>query len=150
VKPAVRVQYGALPYRFTPFAAMEILVVTTRQTRRWIIPKGWPIRRLRPPKSAAREAYEEAGVHGRVGAKPVGAFTYEKALDESGAEVTCEVKVFPLLVKRQAETWPESTQRISQWVEPARAIALVKEPGLKTLIAAFARRVALAAEKAAP
>jgi len=51
----VRVQYGALPYRFTPMAALEILIVTTRQSRRWIVPKGWPIKRLTPSKSAARE-----------------------------------------------------------------------------------------------
>ncbi len=78
---AVRIQYGALPYRFTPDAALEVLLVTTRQTRRWIIPKGWPIKGLRPPKSAAREAFEEAGVHGKIGAKPLGAFTYDKLLD---------------------------------------------------------------------
>lgn len=82
--------------------------------------------------------------------KPIGAFTYYKALDEAGAEVTCKVKVFPLQVKRQSETWPESTQRIAQWVDPAKAIALVKEPELKSLIAAFAKRVATAAETRAP
>ena len=85
-----------------------------------------------------------------MGNKPIGAFTYDKALDETGAQVTCEVKVFPLLVKRQGETWPESTQRIAQWVEPAKAAALVKEPELKSLIAAFTKRVAAAAEKAIP
>ncbi len=149
-RPAVRIQYGALPYRFTSFAALEILIVTTRQTRRWIVPKGWPIRRLRPAKSAAREAYEEAGVRGRVGDKPIGAFAYNKALDETGAEVACEVKVFPLRVERQSDTWPESEQRITQWVDPAKAIALVKEPELKALIAAFAKRIAAAAAKASP
>ena len=56
---AVRVQYGALPYRFSQDAALEILLVTTRGTRRWIVPKGWPIKGLRPAKSAAREAFED-------------------------------------------------------------------------------------------
>ena len=65
VKRAVRVQYGALPYRFTHDAELEILLLTTRQSKRWIIPKGWPIKGLRPAKSAAREAFEEAGVRGR-------------------------------------------------------------------------------------
>ena len=146
-KPAVRVQYGALPYRFTADAALEILVLTTRQTRRWIIPKGWPIKGLRPPKAAAREAFEEAGVTGRVGVKPVGTFTYDKALDESGARATCEVKVFALLVRGQSDVWPEVEQRVTQWVPPSRAVAMVKEPDLKKLIAAFARRVASAASK---
>jgi 8-oxo-dGTP pyrophosphatase MutT (NUDIX family) len=88
--------------------------VTTRQTRRWIIPKGWPIKSLRPPKSAAREAFEEAGVRGKIGAKSVGLFKYNKLLDEHGIEVSCEVKFFPLLVKRQSESWPELEQRLNK------------------------------------
>ena len=146
----MRVQYGALPYRFTPEAALEILVVTTRRTRRWIIPKGWPIKGLRPPKAAAREAYEEAGVTGRIGVKPIGTFTYDKALDEAGVEATCEVKVYPLLVKRQAEVFPESEQRMLQWVDPARAIVLIKDAGLKKLVKAFAKRLSIAASNASP
>ena len=74
----VRVQYAALPYRFTPMAALEILIVTTRQSRRWIVPTGWPIKRLTPSKSAAREAFEEAGVRGKIGARAIGNFTYKK------------------------------------------------------------------------
>ena len=138
----MRVQYGALPYRLTPEAAMEILIVTTRQSRRWIIPKGWPIKGLKPPKSAAREAFEEAGVRGRVGGKSIGLFTYEKLMDESGIRVSCEVRVFPLLVKRQSEAWPEREQRMAQWVAPSKAVALIREPELKALIAAFAKRAA--------
>ena len=60
----MRVQYGALPYRFAADGSLEVLIVTTRRTRRWIIPKGWPIHGLTPAKSAAREAFEEAGVRG--------------------------------------------------------------------------------------
>jgi 8-oxo-dGTP pyrophosphatase MutT (NUDIX family) len=143
------VQYAALPYRFTPAAALEILLVTTRRSRRWIIPKGWPIKGLKPPKSAAREAFEEAGVRGKIGAKSVGVFTYDKMLDEHGIEVRCEVKVYPLLVRRQSEEWPEFEQRVIQWAEPAKAVALIKEPKLKKLVAAFASRVDAAAKKAA-
>ena len=143
---AVRIQYGALPYRFTPDAALEILLVTTRRSRRWIIPKGWPIKGLRPPKSAAREAFEEAGVRGRIGSKAVGLFDYDKLL-EDGIPVSCEVKVFPLLVKRQSEVWPEVEQRLIQWVEPSKAVSLIKEPALKKLVAAFAKRHAAAARK---
>lgn len=142
-------QYGALPYRFSQDAALEVLLVTTRGTRRWIIPKGWPIKGLRPAKSAAREAFEEAGVTGRIGAKPVGLFTYDKLIDEAGAQTTCEVKVYPLLVKRQSEVWPESQQRTTQWVEPGRAIAMIKEPDLKKIVASFTKRAAAAASRAA-
>jgi 8-oxo-dGTP pyrophosphatase MutT (NUDIX family) len=148
-KLAVPVQYGALPYRFSQDAALEILLVTTRGTRRWIVPKGWPIKGLRPPKSAAREAFEEAGVTGRIGAKPIGLFAYDKLRDETGGETKCEVKVYALLVKRQRHVWPESHQRTTQWVEPSRAIAMIKEPDLKKIVAAFAKRAAAAASRAA-
>jgi 8-oxo-dGTP pyrophosphatase MutT (NUDIX family) len=140
-------QYGALPYRFTPMAALEILIVTTRQTRRWIVPKGWPIKRLTPSKSAAREAFEEAGVRGKIGARAIGSFSYKKAADETSAEADCEVKVFPLLVKSQSATWPESGERLIQWVEPVKAISLIREQELKSLIAKFAKRAAAAASK---
>jgi 8-oxo-dGTP pyrophosphatase MutT (NUDIX family) len=149
-KPAVRLQYGALPYRFTSDAALEFLLVTTRQTKRWIIPKGWPIKGLRPAKSAAREAFEEAGVRGKIGAKPLGLFVYQKSLDEAGVQATCEVRVFPLLVNRQSEAWPEFEQRTVQWVEPSKALLLIKEPGLKKLVATFVKRVAAAANKSIP
>jgi 8-oxo-dGTP pyrophosphatase MutT (NUDIX family) len=144
------VQYGALPYRFTQHAALEVLLVTTRETRRWIVPKGWPIKGLRPAKSAAREAFEEAGVIGKIGAKPVGLFTYDKMLDEAHVKAICEVKVYPLLVKRQSEIWPESEQRTTQWVEPSKAIAMIKEPGLKKIVASFAKRIAAAASRVDP
>jgi 8-oxo-dGTP pyrophosphatase MutT (NUDIX family) len=100
----VRIQYGALPYRFTPDAALEILLLTTRGTRRWLIPKGWPIKGLRPAKSAAREAYEEAGVRGRVGLKAIGVFAHDKKLDSNERQMTFDVRVFPLHVKRQSKT----------------------------------------------
>jgi 8-oxo-dGTP pyrophosphatase MutT (NUDIX family) len=79
-KLAVRMQYGVLPYRFSQDAALEILLVTTRGTRRWIVPKGWPIKGLSPVKSAAREAFEEAGVTGRIGVKAIGFFAYDSWL----------------------------------------------------------------------
>jgi 8-oxo-dGTP pyrophosphatase MutT (NUDIX family) len=143
----VSAQYGTLPYRFTEAAALEVLVVTTRQSKRWIIPKGWPIKRLTPSKSAAREAFEEAGVIGRIGARSIGAFRYRKVENGGGGEADCEVKVFPLLVKRQSAIWPESHQRLVQWVDPERAISLIGEPELKAIVAAFAKRVAAAASK---
>ena len=148
-KMAVRMQYGVLPYRFSQYAALEILLVTTRGTKRWIVPKGWPIKGLSPVKSAAREAFEEAGVTGRIGAKSIGFFAYDKLVDEAGGTTTCEVKIYPLLVKRQSHVWPESHQRTTQWVEPSRAIAMIKEAGLKKIVATFAKRAAAAGNGAA-
>jgi len=136
------VQYGALPYRFTKSDAPEILLVTTRQTKRWIIPKGWPIKGLKPAKSAAREAYEEAGIRGSVKTKAIGIFAHEKRSDEDGITIPCDVRVFPLLVKRQCKAWPESEQRVAQWLEPTVALSLVEEDGLRSLISSFMERLA--------
>jgi 8-oxo-dGTP pyrophosphatase MutT (NUDIX family) len=128
-------------------AALEVLVVTTRQSRRWIVPKGWPIKRLTPSKCAAREAFEEAGVRGKIGARAIGNFRYKKAPDENGAEADCQVKVFPLLVKRQSATWPEFGQRVVQWVDPEKAISLIREPELKSMVGRFSKRVSVMASK---
>ena len=111
------------------------------------MPKGWPIKRLTPSRSAAREAFEEAGVRGKIGARSIGNFRYKKAADENGAEADCDVKIFPLLVKRQSATWPESKQRVVQWVDPEKAISLIREPELKSIVAKFAKRAAAAASK---
>jgi len=137
---AVRVQYGALPYRLTEAGVLEILLVTTRETRRWIVPKGWPIKGLNPAESAAREAYEEAGVRGKVGAKSIGAYVYEKRMEDSGVTTPCEVRVFPMLVKRQFETWPEAHQREARWFKAGEAVSLIKELALQELIASFVNK----------
>jgi 8-oxo-dGTP pyrophosphatase MutT (NUDIX family) len=137
---AIRLQYGVLPYRFTETSSPEVLLVTTRQTRRWIVPKGWPIKGLKPPKSAAREAYEEAGIRGTVGAKAIGVFSYEKGLDANGVTVPCEVRVFPMIVKRQLDTWPEANEREARWFEPAKALSAIKDKGLCELIQSFFAR----------
>jgi 8-oxo-dGTP pyrophosphatase MutT (NUDIX family) len=135
--PSLRLQYGALPFRWTS-GSVEILLVTSRRTRRWIIPKGWPIKGLKPWKAASREAYEEAGVRGVVGDKPIGRYVYEKRLDPPGASVICAVNVFPLLVKRQCKTWPEASQRAMQWLGPVDAAGRVAEASLAALILAWA------------
>src|SRR6266436_5916091 len=77
---AKRVQYAALPYRLSGRSRTEVMLVTSRETQRWIIPKGWPQRGRAPYDSAAREAFEEAGVVGAVGRRSVGSFPYEKRL----------------------------------------------------------------------
>ena len=137
-KPATRVQYGALPYRENKATGLELLLVTSRETRRWIIPKGWPIRGLSPSKSAAREAYEEAGVRGVIRNKPIGRYVYGKMLNERTIAIPCEVRVFVLQVRRQENAWPEYKQREARWFSVSGAIEAVTDSKLKTLIAAFA------------
>jgi 8-oxo-dGTP pyrophosphatase MutT (NUDIX family) len=143
---SLRRQYGALPYRITTFGSIEFLLVTTRQTKRWTIPKGWPAKKLKPRDSAAREAYEEAGVRGTVGTKSIGSFTYEKISDRDGASVSCEVSVYPLKVDRQFEIWPESHERQSVWFDPHGAASIVREEGLRNLIGMLVDQLASSAE----
>src|SRR6476469_8882923 len=95
-----RVQYAALPYRLSGKSRTEVMLVTSRETRRWIIPKGWPQKGKAPHDSAAREAFEEAGVVGAVGKRAVGSFPYQKRLKNGGVKV-CEVHVFQLRMRRQ-------------------------------------------------
>ena len=81
----VQTQYAALPYRVTKTRGIEFLLVTSRESGRWIIPKGWPIAGLQPARSAAQEAYEEAGVRGIIGTKAIGEYSYNKE-DRPAAE----------------------------------------------------------------
>jgi len=129
-----------LPYRITEAGTLEVLLITSRTRRRWIIPKGWPIKGRKPAKSAAREAYEEAGVRGAISAKPIGRFVYDKIRDEDGRAVPCEVVVFGLKVKRQLKTWPEVGERELRWLAPADAEALTDEEGVRPLILALANQ----------
>ena len=135
-----RLQYGALPYRMNGHRA-EFMLVTSRETRRWIIPKGWPKKGKSPHRCAAREAFEEAGVLGAIGSRPVGSFSYEKRL-KSGRSIACEVRVFPLRVKRQRKQWPERQQRRIKWLSASKAAAKVKDPLLSKIIRRLARRYA--------
>ncbi len=132
-------QYGVLPYRVTSTGGIEILLITTRQSQRWIIPKGRPIKGLGPAESAAREAMEEAGVRGVVREKPIGSFRFQKTL-ESEPDILCEVEVYALNVKRQMKCWPESQQRTLRWFQPSEAEAAVKDVGLRSLISLFVER----------
>jgi 8-oxo-dGTP pyrophosphatase MutT (NUDIX family) len=136
---AMRLQYGALPYRKSNGRRAEFMLVTSRETRRWIIPKGWPKKGKSPHRSAAREAFEEAGVLGAVGRQPVGSFSYEKRL-KNGGSVECDVHVFPLEVKRQRKEWPEKQERRVKWLSASKAADKVKDPALSKIIRRVARK----------
>lgn len=126
------VQYAALPFRRAD-AGPEVMLVTSRRTKRWIIPKGWPMRRKAPHISAAREALEEAGLVGRVAKNPIGSFSYKKHL-KRGQVVICEVLVFPLEVERQRKRWPEKGKREIRWLSVAEAAAAVQDGTLGEII----------------
>src|SRR5205809_4494963 len=138
ITAAKRVQYGALPYRLSA-GSRPLMLVTSRETRHWIIPKGWPKKGKSPHHSAAREAFEEAGVVGAVARRSVGTFSYEKRLRNGGA-VVCQVRVFPLEVRRQNKQWPEKRERVVKWLSASQAAEKVKEPNLSAIIRRLARR----------
>jgi 8-oxo-dGTP pyrophosphatase MutT (NUDIX family) len=131
-KPAKRKQYAALPWRYTG-AGREVLLISSRDTGRWVIPKGWPIKGLSPAETAAREAYEEAGVGGMVSKKPIGAFEYGKRLDNGVVQPTT-VEVFSFEQMVQHPEWPEQGQRRLQWFSVPEAAEAVQEPDLKKII----------------
>ena len=110
--------------------------MTSRETRRWIIPKGWPIAGAKPHASAAREALEEAGVVGRADADAIGTYRYTKRL-KNGAATRCKVAVFPLEVKAQRKRWREKGERKARWFDIAKAVSVVQEPGLRRLLRDF-------------
>jgi 8-oxo-dGTP pyrophosphatase MutT (NUDIX family) len=135
VAVADRRQCAALPFAFDEQGEIIVLLVTSRETRRWVLPKGWRERGEPPFVTAAREAYEEAGAIGTVSEAPVGTYTYEKKL-RSGRRVRCAVDVFPLAVQERLPRWPEQDERVAIWVQPSVAAMLVQEPDLSEIISA--------------
>ena len=111
------------------------MLLTSRETRRWVIPKGWPMVGLEPQDCAAAEAFEEGGVKGRV-SRSIGVYAYDKVLKDSSAR-NLRVEVFPLEVGVELEAWPEASERDRQWFSPAEAAASVDEPDLAALIRGF-------------
>jgi 8-oxo-dGTP pyrophosphatase MutT (NUDIX family) len=132
-----RLQYAALPWRLVG-EDVEILLASSRDTRRWVIPKGWPMKGFKPHVAAAIEAREEAGLTGKIEKTKIGSFHYHKRL-KNGADIHCRVDVFPMQVLRQAKHWPEQGQRVTQWFTYADAAEEVLEAELKALILAFGK-----------
>ncbi len=128
-------QYAALPWRKTQ--GLEILLITSRETRRWVIPKGWPMAGLSAAESAAQEAFEEAGIRGQMAAQAMGHYTYSKR-PRGGARKRFRVEVFAMEVTEVLDQWPEAHERARQWLSPQEALVLVEEPELAALIRTFA------------
>jgi len=134
-------QIAALPYRIAQDGSAQVMLITSRGTGRWVIPKGNPIRGLEPHRAAAHEAYEEAGISGIPCPSPLGVYRYRK-VKRNGDARTAKVAVFPLAVLRQADEWPEQEERETRWFGLADAADAVDEPLLKEMIAGFRAPVA--------
>ena len=130
-----RRQVGVLPLRTRADGELQVMLITSRETRRWVVPKGWPMKGLKNYEAAAREAYEEAGLIGRVGRRALGSYFYQKRL-KSRDTVLCQVQVFRLEVRKQLKTWPEQHERECRWFSVPEAAEAVTEAGLAALIRA--------------
>ena len=125
-------QVGALPVRRAPDGSLLVMLVTTLETQRWIIPKGWPWPGEQDYTAAAEEAREEAGVLGEPKAVSIGSYTYEKR--RASGLVPVRVTVYLLEVREELEIWPECEQRQRAWFTPSDAAAIVQEPELRALL----------------
>ena len=125
-------QYGVIPIRKSK-RGKQVLLLTSRETGRWIVPKGWPMRRRSPSEAALREAYEEAGLKGEVIEPAIGRYTYRK-IGKRGAARRISVEVFLMRVSRQLRDWPEKAERSCQWLTPTKAATFVNERRLAHLI----------------
>lgn len=131
-----RRQYGALCFRHADNGDVEVLVLTSRDTGRWVVPKGWPIKRKKPYESAAIEAWEEAGIKGTIGKSKIGHYSYLKLMDD-GNVVPCTVDLFQLEAKELHDDFKEKGERSLAWVSPVEAAQRVREIELKALLVQF-------------
>jgi 8-oxo-dGTP pyrophosphatase MutT (NUDIX family) len=137
-KGDVRTQFAALCYRVRR-GKVQVLLITSRGAKRWIVPKGWPMEGKTPAASAAREAWEEAGVTGKADENCLGVYSYAKSVGAMD-DLPCVAMLYPVLVKSLAKKFPESGQRRRRWVSRKKAARLVEQPDLARLILNFEPR----------
>jgi 8-oxo-dGTP pyrophosphatase MutT (NUDIX family) len=139
-KSGERVQVAALPVKIDDAGKPQVLLLTSRETKRWIIPKGWPMKGRKPWEAAAQEALEEGGIVGRPGKTPIGSYVYFKR--QTAHFDVCRVDVYLLAFAEQRKSWREKGQREAKWFGLDEAATLVDEPGLiKLLLNLHARGV---------
>ena len=127
-------QLAVIPYRFGA-DGLEVLLITSRKRKRWVLPKGVVEPGMTPADSAEKEAFEEAGIEGRVDDRPLGSYQYRKW----GG--TCTVEVFAMRVTGESDDWPEAEIRTRAWTPPAEASGRVDEAELKELITSLPEQV---------
>lgn len=137
VTPVTRRQIAALCWR-KKRGGIEVLLITSRETGRWVIPKGWPMDGRQSHEAAAIEAWEEAGVQGVIAEKSLGVFGYYKVYPAK-ASVFCEVEVYPLRVSKLLAKFPERNERRRKWFSPKKAAKSVHEEGLSDILLAASK-----------
>lgn len=133
-KTDLRTQFAALCYRIKD-DKLQFCIVTSRRSKRWIVPKGWPMHGETPMDAAATEAFEEAGVRGKIYPRPIGVFSYYKIRSQD--ELPCMAVVYPLKVKKILKRWPEDRERERKWVSRKKAAQMVDDPELSVIIQTF-------------
>lgn len=137
-KSEVRTQFAVLAYRRVPGkkgGKLRVCLITSRGTQRWIVPKGWPQAGVSPAESVSREAFEEAGLEGRVLPQTLGLFSYDKQMPEGSLPVIAVV--YAMEVTREHDDWPEAGERRRKWMSPAKAARKLSDPELRPVVAAF-------------
>ncbi|MEA5570850.1 NUDIX hydrolase [Calothrix sp. UHCC 0171] len=129
-------QSGVVPYRVNN-GSLEVLLITTRDRQSWVIPKGGIVNKMTPHDSAAKEAWEEAGVIGQVNSSEIGSYKYRK----NGK--TYHVKMYTLPVERESYQFPEAGKRFKQWVKAHEVGKHVKKSSLKRILKQFVNSIAL-------
>lgn len=134
----VRQQIAALPLRRDKNGRLRILMITSRDTGRWVMPKGWLMDGKKPWHAAEIEALEEAGAVGHISNQSVGYYHYWKRLEDR-TKVCCRVTVYPLIVEKVKKCWKERSERRRKWFAPDTAASLVQETELRDLLKSLSR-----------
>lgn len=134
--PKHREQIAALPLRWNDDNEVEVLMITSRDTGRWIVPKGWTMKDVKPWAAAAIEALEEAGAKGHIAREVFGTYGYDKIMSD-GTPQPCRVRVYPMIVDQLKSDWKEKGQRTRQWFSLKKAAKLVDEPELADMLSSL-------------
>lgn len=137
-RPEDALQCAALPYRRGDRGELTFCLITSRGSRQWLIPKGKPIAGLTSSETAAREAYEEAGLIGHVTPEPIGRFAYIKDRGTRNESYVAAVDVFAMEVTQQLTLWPEMGERQMLWLDLDATLAAIEIKPLRKIVRVFA------------
>lgn len=138
-KTGKNMQFAALPFRIRK-GKPQILLITSRGTQQWIIPKGWPMEGLKPHKAAAQEAWEEAGIIGTISKQSLGQYRYRKTRGPKRGQKV-DVMIFALEIEKLAKRYPEEGQRRRKWMSPKKAAKHIQNPELAEIVRGFAPKL---------